>query len=273
MNNQARRFAQYYVYCERGYDTVPPHIHPERLNAVRVAIATLSESAFEHHFGDLYQQLRSHEDAGIERVVPIPSAAKRPDSVLYRKNAYLGVNPLETEFASEAESIAARHGLDLSAETLETRSLGGVTDAALDAWREVGEELAGLVDAADGNLSESLELAGTSSLHMTYIDDRGEEHVTDSDEPFDRDPDARFELPVMDAGSLSEFQDYLNHNLACQVRDAFVRMGLQPPEPFQILGYGDFEAAEQYKRLDMYPNYVDPELETQGLFSKLTSLV
>ncbi|NGM68021.1 hypothetical protein G6M89_03165 [Natronolimnobius sp. AArcel1] len=259
---QARRFAQYYVYCERGYDTVkPPRIHPERLNAVRVGIAELTESEFEQHFGDLYHQLRSYDDSNSDRVVEIPSAASSPDSVLYRKNVYLGVDPLETEFSEEAAAIAARHGLDLSPDRIDSMSLEDGDTVDLDGWTAASRELGALADAADGDLSDGLQIAGVSSLHMAYLDGRGEEHVTDASEPFDREPDARIELPVMDPGPLAEFQEYVNHNLACQVRDAFIRMGLEPPEPFRILGYGDFEAAEQYKTLEMYPNYIDPAEE------------
>ncbi|ELY91764.1 hypothetical protein C483_09504 [Natrialba hulunbeirensis JCM 10989] len=239
----------------------PRRIHPERINAVRVAIAGLAESGFEQHFGDLYRQLRSYDDSSADRVVEISSAASSADSVLYRKNVYLGVDPFETEYSEEAEAIAARHGLDLSPDRLDTMSFEDGNTVDLDGWGVASRELGALADAADSDLSDGLQIDGVSSLHMAYLDDQGEEHVTDAAEPFDREPDARIELPVMDAGSLAEFQDYVNHNLACQVRDAFIRMGLEPPEPFQILGYGDFEAAEQYKRLEMYPNYVDPQDE------------
>ncbi|ARS90775.1 hypothetical protein [Natrarchaeobaculum aegyptiacum] len=254
---QARRFAQYYVYCERGYDTVPPEIHPERLNAVRVAIASLPPEEFEQYCGDLYQQLRSYDDPDVDRVIDVPVAAKDTDSVLYRKQLYLGLDPRETEFDDVAAAIASRHGLELSTDSLEDASLED--DADLAGWRDVAQELGALADEADADLSPGLEIAGASPLHMTYIDGRGEEHVTDPDAPFDRDPDALLELPVMDVESLAQFQEYVNHNLACQIRDCYVRMGLEPPRPFRVLGYGRFEAAEQYNRLEMYPNYIDPE--------------
>ncbi|ELY83719.1 hypothetical protein [Natrinema pallidum] len=263
LNEQARRFAQYYVYCERGYDTVTPRrIHPERINAVRVAVASLSEAEFERYFGDLYRQLRSYDDSAVNRTIDIPDEATSADSLLYRKHVYLGLNPLETELGAEADAIAARHGLDLAADRLDSMSPEDISDAELDDWRAATAELGALAETADIDLSEGLQLAGVSSLRAVYLDDRGEEHVTNADDPFDRQPDAWIELPVMDPGSLPEFQAYINHNLACQVRDCFVRMGLEPPQPFRILGYGDFEAAEQYKRLDLYPNYVDPHEET-----------
>jgi len=254
--NQARRFAQYYVYIERGYDTVPPRIHPERINAVRLAVASLSESQFEHHFGDLYQQLRSHDDSTVNSVIEVPSVASDPDSVLYRKNVYLGVDLLETDVSEEAQALADQYGLDLTESLIETRPSAEHSTGDLEAWQSFAQELA--VDHNE-DLSEGLRLGGVSSLHLTYIDDAGEEHVTSSEEPFDHAPDVRIELPVMDVGTLNEFQAYLNHNLACQIRDCFIRMGLEPPEPFQVLGYGDFESAEQYRHLEMYPNYIDPE--------------
>lgn len=94
--------------------SVPAQFHSPGTLKPRVGIAELTESEFEQHFGDLYHQLRSYDDSNSDRVVEIPSAASSPDSVLYRKNVYLGVDPLETEFSEEAAAIAARHGLDLS---------------------------------------------------------------------------------------------------------------------------------------------------------------
>lgn len=258
---QARRFAQYYVYLERGYDTVPSQTHPERINAARVAITSLSESEFDQFFGDFYQQLRSYDHPSVDPIVDIPSAASSADSVLYRTNIYLGLNPLETELREEAEEIANRDGLGLAADSIEEKTANETSNEEIDSWRAFSKDLGTLAVEDDIDLSDGLYIDSVSSLHMAYIDDQGEEHITGASEPFERDPDAIIELPVMDAGTLEEFQDYINHNLACQIRDCFVRMGLEPPKPFQILGYGDFESAEQYKRLDMYPNYIDSEEE------------
>ena len=254
--NQARRFAQYYVYTECDYDTVPPRIHPERINAVRLVVSSLSESQFEQHFGDLYQQLRSHDDSTVNSVIEVPSVASDLDSVLYRKNVYLGVDLLETDVSEEAQALADQYGLDHTDSSVQTRPSAEHSTVDLEAWQSFAKELT--VDQNE-DLSEGQKLGGVSSLHLTYLDDAGKEHVTSSEEPFDHSPDVRIELPVMDVGTVSEFQAYLNHNLACQIRDCFIRMGLEPPEPFQVLGYGDFESAEQYKHLEMYPNYIDPK--------------
>ncbi len=258
--HQARKFAQYCVFTERGYDTVPPTIHPERLNAVRVSIATLTEDRLDDYFGDFYRQLRSHHH-DTDRVIDVPADATDADSVLYRKNVYLGLDPGETELREGAQELAARHGFDFSDRSISERSLDTVSGEELDSWTAFSQDLGELAVETDADLSEGLQIDSVSSLYTAYLDDRGEEHVTDADEPFEREPDALLELPMMDPGSLEAFRDYLNHNLSCQIRDCFVRMGLEPPEPFRILGYGRFEAAEQYRHLEMYPNYIDPEEE------------
>ena len=257
-NEQARKFAQYYVYLERGYDTVPPKLHPERLNIVRAALAGLSEREFEGLFGDLYRQLQSHQD-DTERVIDIPTDAASADSVLYRKHIYLGVDPLEMEFRAETRELAARYGLDLSDQSLTDVALADRSSDELTDWMAFSQHLSGLVLDEDVDLSEGLYIDAVPPLHICYLDADGEEHITDPGTRITDGSDAMIEIPPMEPDSLDAFQDYLNHNLACQIRDSFVRMGLEPPEQFHVLGYGRFEAAEQYRRLDMFPNYIDPE--------------
>ena len=256
-NEQARKFAQYYVYLERGYDTVPPEIHPERINAVREAIAAMSDDEFERLFGDLHQQIASHQgNAG--RVLDLPEDIAGPDSVLYRQHVYLGFDPLDTAYSNEAQDLAARYGLDLTGESVNESE---ATDD-IDSWRAFTEDLGVLAADDDATLTEGLSVDGVSSLYMAHVDEAGHEHIGEpAEDAYAREPDTLLELPPMEAGTLSEFQDYLNHNLACQIRDCFVRMGLEPPEPFQVLGFGRYEAAEQYRKLEMYPNYIDPEEE------------
>lgn len=42
----------------------------------------------------------------------------------------------------------------------------------------------------------------------------------------------------IESGFGERFREYLVHHLRCQVRDVFVRMGEQPPEEYQVDGYG-----------------------------------
>ena len=65
----------------------------------------------------------------------------------------------------------------------------------------------------------------------------------------------------IDVQSPDDFQEYLAFKLKSQVRDCFVRMGVQPPEACLVLGYGRYEATERYTKVDCYPKYHDPKNE------------
>jgi len=256
--NQARRFAQYYVYVDRGYDTVPSTDHPERINTARLAIQELSDSEFEALFGELHTQMLSyHED--VARPIPVPSQAAGQDSVLYRQNVYLGIDPLETEIAADVVSIASAYDLDLSGDTLE-QSLDDLSAAAIDDWQSVTDELAELTIDEEVELESGAYIDAVSSLYASYLDDHSDVTVTDpGTDPFDRAPDTLIELPPINPGPLAEFRDYLDHHLKCQVRDCFIRMGVEPPEQFRVLGNGRLKAMVAYALLDMYPEYHDPD--------------
>ncbi|SDC33327.1 hypothetical protein [Natrinema hispanicum] len=257
--SQTRKFAQYYVFAERGYDTVPPLIHPERLNLVRQAIESMSTEKCMDLFGDLYQQMASHH-IDTERIVDIPSGVGE-ESVLYRKDIYLGVDPTETEVAEEAISLASEYGIDLDEPDAHEQSVTDLDTNERTAWEEFGDALGDLVAENDADVSEAAYIDSVSTLHMAYLDSRGREHVTEATQPLDREPDARFELVPIDLQSPEDFQEYLAFNLKCQIRDCFVRMGVQPPGAFQVLGYGRYEATERYNKVEFYPKYHDPKNE------------
>ena len=255
---QARRFAQYYVYADRGYDTVPSTDHPERINAVRLAIQELNDTEFKALFGDLHTQMLSyHED--IDRPIPVPSQAARQDSVLYRQNVYLGVDPLETDIAADAMDIASAYDLDLSGDTLK-QSLDDLSAATIEDWQSVTDEIAELTTDGEIELDSGMYIDAVSSLYASYLDDNSDVTVTDPEtDPFDRDPDTLIELPPIDPGPLAEFREYLDHHIKCQIRDCFIGMGVEPPEQFRVLGNGRLKATVAYTLLDMYPEYHDPD--------------
>jgi len=258
---QARKYARYYVYVERGYDTIPPAEHPERINAVRLAIQHLSDDEFDALFGDLYRQLRSYHDYDTER--PIPEPPNASENVLYRQNVYLGINPLNTELAPEAEGIASVHGLDLSDGAILEESIDDLSATDVADWKAFADDLVALAEAKDVTLAEGVYIDAVSSLYATYLDNHGEQYTTEPEtDPFDREPDTLLELPPIDPHSCETFREYLDHHLKCQIRDCFVRMGVHPPEAFRVLGNGRLEAVAAYKLLDMYPEYYDPEEET-----------
>ncbi|ELY79440.1 hypothetical protein [Natrinema gari] len=259
-NEQARKFARYYVYVEQGYDTVPPTEHPERINAVRLAIQDLSDDRFDDLFGDLYSQLQSYYDYDADRPIPIPPLAADSDSVLYRQNVYLGIDPLETDIAAEAEDMAPVYGLELSEISIKEQALDTLSPSAIANWKSFAVDFADEVDEEEIDLVDGTYIDAVSTLYTSYLDNGGEQHTAEPDtDPFERDPDTLIELPPIDPGPLAEFREYLDHHLKCQIRDCFVRMGIEPPEQFRVLGNGRLEATAAYKLLDMYPKYYDPE--------------
>ena len=242
-NEQARRYARYYVYQERGYDTVEHTENPDYINAVREAIADLSDAEFRQYFGPLHQQLRSHHDDSVDRLVDIPAGARAEDAVIYELDAYLGIDIEDDSIADEVAALSEAHGLDLEAATQP------VTDAAendLADWESVGEHL---LDLTDGDVP--MNLAAVSGIHVGYPNSQGEHEVQEADDPLDREADARIELMPADPGSIEEFRAYLDHHLRCQVRDCLAGMGLFPPEPFQTVGYGKFIYARRYDHYDL----------------------
>jgi hypothetical protein len=260
-NEQARKFARYYVYVQRGYDTVPPAEHPGRFNAIRLAVQDLTDAEFEERFGNLYRQMRSYHDFDTER--PIPEPPNASENVLYRLNVYLGINPLNTDIAAESEGIASVHGLDLSDESILGDSAEALSDPEIADWQTFADDLTDIAEEKDVSLADGAYIDAVSSLYTTYLDDSGEQYTTDPEtDPFDREPDTVIELPPIDPQSMDNFRAYLDHHLKCQIRDCFVRMGVHPPEEFRVLGNGRLESVAAYKLLDMYPEFYDPENDT-----------
>ena len=267
---QARAFARYYVYAARGYETVSPPNNPVRINAVRLAIQALTDEEFESLFGDLYQQMRSYHDE-TPRAIDIPAGAPGPNSVLYRQDIYLGVDPTETELEDAATKLEASHGLGLDEDGINEQAVSSLPTEALADWKSFGSDLADLASEEESDLTAGVYVDAVSSLYASYVDD-GEYVVTEPDDsPFERDPDTQIELPPVDPGPLDEFREFLDHHLKCQVRDCFVRMGAEPPAPFRVLGTGRFKSTAAYKLMDIYPEYHDPE--AQSLLGKVRDLV
>jgi len=258
--NQSRRYAKYYVYQQRGYDTVDHAENPEYVNAVREAITDLSASDFEQYFGPLHQQIRSHHDESVQRLVDLPAGVRAEDAVVYELDVYLGVDLEDDAVSDTAEAVAASHGLDFEAATAETVS--AATQPDLVDWEAVGEHVIETTDVDD----IPLEIAAVSGIHVGYPNGRGEHQLQRADDPLDREPDATIELIPADPGGFDGFRDYIDHHLRCQVRDCFAGMGLLPPEPFQTIGFGKFIYARRYDHYDLYPTFHTTDTDSGGLF-------
>lgn len=251
--NQACRFARYYVYLERGYDTVPAPENPVRIDAVRQAIADIDRDEFDSLFGDLYQQLAFEAGQDVSSVVDIPPEATDP--CIYCQNVYLGLDPLETDLGKQ---LAQVHGLDIETSAADI-DLGDVSPADLAQWREFSDEFVAQAVEESLDLSETVYIEETSAVYVKYPAGKSLTAAADHLEPAARDPDTVIELLPIDPQDIEYFKSFMDHYLRCQIRDSFVEMGLHPPEEFRVLGMGRFMSTWRYDNIAFYPRFHDPE--------------
>ena len=254
-SNQARRFARYYVYTQRGYDTVPPAEHPVRIDAVRTAISEMDLDQFETLFGDLHRQLQYETGNRNAPTIDLPPESTEPS--IFSKNIYLGIDPIETDYG---ETLAAAHGLDID-KSAATVDLTEVSADELEQWGEFTGEFTAHTIGEDKDLHEAVYVDHASDLYIQYPDGpdivAADDHL---DEP-DRAPDTVIELLPIEPGSLEQFKTFLDHYLKCQIRDSFVEMGVHPPETFRVLGMGRFMSTWRYDNIEFYPPFHDPSSE------------
>lgn len=225
---QARRLAKLHVYRERGYDTLTPYENPDRIIAAAMAILDLPEVKLEHYFGDLEATIRRHHE---NDELDLPFEDADPDDVIvYRKDIWLEQDPTEIE------------------------------PPLLDRFCEYVEEPLETLDAilSDGpDPRESLpeyDIEAVSDMH--YLHSTGVTNQEQfSEQPLDREPDARIEVMPVDLDAFDSFEEFLASHLVNQVRDCFVEMGLEPPEPFQVQGLGKYESMVKQQLMPMYERY------------------
>ncbi|ARS90776.1 hypothetical protein [Natrarchaeobaculum aegyptiacum] len=241
---QSRRYAQYYVARERGYDTIEWRHNPARLLATASAVAQLDTDAVAEHFGDLYDQVRSHS-TDVERPVPLPDGV-RPGHVNYQQDVYLGLSD---------EAMVALLTLDTEVENV-----------SVTPGESIEDHVATLLEAAPAEISvpdaSDLTIEAVSGVHVRWDDEAGQYHHDRNGQPdLDRNPDARFDVLPYVPEDIDKFQTQLSRNLLCQVRDAYVGMGVTPPEPFRIKGLGRHQIATLYAQFDFYQRYHDPSAD------------
>ncbi|GAB3028608.1 hypothetical protein [Natronobiforma cellulositropha] len=236
--NQARRYARYHVYRERGYETLERVDNPDCILAAMIAVGCLSGSAFERHFGDLYDRLREHVSGSR---IDLPVDGANPDGiVVYRKDLYLEPDPTAVQKAARTAltTYGAEPGDSIDGETLTAALEKLATDSTLE-----------------GALA--FEIEATSPCYALYNDGYNNEHVEPVGQPLEREPDARVEPMPISVDSLPAFQEYLLAHLAYQVRDCYVCMGVTPPAGFRDTGYGKYRCSLYQQSTDLYENYYD----------------
>ncbi|NGM69775.1 hypothetical protein G6M89_12285 [Natronolimnobius sp. AArcel1] len=252
---QAREFAKYHAYRERGIETIPAYDDISHIDAVRRAICDLSDEEFEQHFGETYQQLLSHHRDDVEPPVELPEEVAESSPILYEQDVYLGFDPVPTEPENPLSAEIASKVRDLL-ETYSTDPYADVSESGLAHWEEFTDVVDDLIQDEVIDYADSLTVASVSDLHVVYPDN-GLTAVEHGAQPFDREPNARLELVRLEFDSINTFQEYLDFHLRCQIRDRYIMIGVMPPEPFQVLGFGKLEAAIQYDFLDGYPKFHD----------------
>jgi len=251
--NQTRRFARYWVYRKRDYDTLKPVQNPDRIAQAAVVLQLLSVDAVERLFGELYQQFHAASTDG-DRPITLPDGVSHREAV-YQQDIYLGMD-------------------DQTSETYE---------AVLEELQGVGETTAGVEDATallesaavDMNDFPSVEdgalVEAVSGVHIHWDDVLGQYHTQWGDQPATgRDPDARIEIFAFEPASIQELREQLVRNLLCQLRDCYLTMGIAPPGAVRFLGHGRHDASTWYNHYDFYEEYFDPDAEIETWYEDHT---
>ncbi|WP_459987435.1 hypothetical protein [Natrinema sp. JCM 9743] len=254
---QAQQYAKYYVYRERGYDTLDVDKNPDRLLHAAIIVAALSTNAFEDHFGDLYRQLKSH-NTDQEPVVHVEDDVREDTFFVYAKEIYLGLEDEElAELATSLTDEDVIAYLQDAAELLESEPTGSV--GLLEKFPSLAEEydLEGFIDETD----PEQWIRATPTVYPRWRIGKGIHQDPDQLPDIDDDPDCRLEIVPYDPDSIEDLQEYVVQHIKCQIRDCFVHMGMVPPEPFHVQGPGADINTMQFQRYDFLQPYHDPDAD------------
>jgi hypothetical protein len=253
---QASRYAKYHVYRERGYETFDASENPDRLLNTAIVLDTLSPAAFEEHFGDLYQQLKSHY-TDQEPAVHVEPEVREDAFMIYAKEIYLGLD--DTDLADLTDTVATE---EMEAYVHDVGTLLDDSPAGSAGVIDQLDELAakhGLDDLTDETPAPEQWLAATPTIYPRWR--IGTEIHQDPEQmpEIDGKPDCRLEIVPYDPDSIEDLQEYVIQHIKCQIRDTFVRMGVTPPEPFQVQGPGLDLVTMMYQHYESLQPYHDPE--------------
>lgn len=265
---QARRFARYWVYRKRGYETVDRWDNPDRITLAALAVAPLTAETAERYFGDLYQQFKSiYTDA--TPTVEMPEGVT-PEEAIYQKDIYVGVETshlghIMAEVLADAELLSTvSRSLDVTGQSSsEMDASSGLTEFFGMVTGSDPDEITGL---EDGGLVEAV-----SGIHVEWEYEPGKYQTRQGEEPdLQRDPDGRSTIFEYNPASITDLKIQIVRNLLCQVRDRYLVMGIAPPEPFRLLGLGQIIPGTWYKNRDYYEPYHDPNATVSTWFEEYT---
>lgn len=257
---QARRFARFYVYRKRGYQTLDTWNNPDHVMAAAVTVGQLTEDSFKTYFHDLYQQMCSHFDS-VDPIVEIPDAVG-DESPNYQQDIYLAMNVDELLELSEnnaySEAIEALLSLT-GASVMGEKGFHDLSEIAADTGIDLSDKMRKKL--AD------LNIEALSDIRITWwppdAGTHGKPDTAGGDPPpgIIRDPDARIDLPPYQAESLDDFQRHLAYHLKCQVRDLYLIMGIAPAENLRVRGPGRVGHSTWFEHKDNYQRYYRQDVE------------
>lgn len=250
---QAQEYAKYTVQRELGYQTLAPRLTPEWLPYALGAVFGLSFEEFEARFGPYAQQYHSALRSDVDPIVELPDEDAPIGGIVYRADVFLGL-----DFEAYHDDPDAVSPLDAVEE---------ITDA-YDLYEALAETVSNRLPADTATIEE------VSALDLRYqrraTDGSVEEPVVgERSHTSEGPPDAQLQLTPPQTTIESELtteiiQGLVCHHLQCQVRDAYLRLGLEPPEPFRVLGQGLAEQTMHYQHADVYPSYHLTDADIEG---------
>lgn len=247
---QARRYAKYTVFRARGHPTVDPRTVPEWVAVVAMTVARLSPEAFQTQFGGYYRQFRSTVEADVEPVVTVPDSAV--DGLRsFRQHVHLSLSLADAFEESQATALRDALRADGDPETVAANVATHLDSTVVD--------------------PDAITVTATSDIGVLY-QGRTDETVIDIDDPVSDPPDARLELAPMNLPweaylPPEGFQFLVSYHLLCQVRDCYLRLGLEPPAGVRLLGMGTYRQTVRNEHLDMYEpvHYTDATIPGYSL--------
>jgi len=249
--DQARRYARWYVYQQTEYDTLPPAENPERIAGVLLALQALDTDEFEALFGDFYRQIVADVDSSVTPPVAVPQHVRNASTFVYQLGVELeqSVDELRGQTLETLPAVAEQLSDVFGQDGLSGNSLSAIFDAVTTA--DVSSELT-FPDSIGAEFD--IDISSTAAVDILYYphpDSQGERLRGDSPD----DPDARLSIEAGPITDTETFRYLLIHHLVCQIRDCYIGMGEQPPEPYRLVGRGLWEFIHKYNSLDFYEPY------------------
>lgn len=249
---QVQAYAKYYLLQEKGYQTLEPRLTPAWLAYALGSVFQLDTDGFEHHFGAYSRQYHSQLRPEIDPVVELPRE-EAGGGIVFRADVFLGLD--FEAYLTEPETMAPFDAVD------------GILDE-YDLYAALGEQVENRLEA-DADAVEAVSELDVLYQTRSSTGSVEERTVGERTHSQDRPADAQLQMTPPQASLSADLtteilQGLVLHHLTCQVRDAHLRLGIEPPEPFRVLGQGLYEQTIRYQHADVYPPYHRTDAEIEG---------